>query len=96
MSNIALIFSPRPPADYEPCVTCTAMQAVMSFAGGWYMLLGRPFHDSKGVIDVRKHPIWWQKSVRGVGVLLVGLGAYRVGELGQVAWEWFQAERAKK
>ena len=94
MSNIADIFNPPAsrPVVTDNCAPCTAVQALMCFGGGWYMLLGFPLQDKNGIIDVRKHPVWWQKSVRGVGVLLVGLGAYRVGELAQMAWHRYKTK----
>jgi hypothetical protein len=94
MSNIAGIFNPPAsrPVETDNCAPCTAVQALMCFGGGWYMLLGFPLQDKNGTINVRKHPLWWQKSVRGVGVLLVGLGAYRVGELAQMAWHRYKSK----
>lgn len=68
----------------------------MCFGGGWYMQLGLPMQDKSGKIDVRKHPLWWQKSVRGMGIVLVGLGSYRVGELVRMGWDRYQSKHIVK
>lgn len=90
MSNILSVFTPPPSrplssSETENCVPCTAVQAAVCVAGGAYFALGWAFRDFKtGQIDAHKHPVWWQKSVRGAGVILVGLGAFRAGEVVQM------------
>ncbi|CUM45169.1 uncharacterized protein AC631_05582 [Debaryomyces fabryi] len=88
MSNILSVFNP-PPAraiPYESCLPCTAIQSLMSFAGGLYLNLNSLFKDLKGKINLHKNPIWWQNSVKSLGILLIGLGAYRAGEVGLMVW----------
>lgn len=88
MSNIISVFNP--PASRalpdESCMPCTAIQSLMSFAGGFYLNLNSLFKDLKGKINLRKNPIWWQNSVKSIGIVLIGLGAYRAGEMGLMYW----------
>lgn len=88
MSNILSVFNPPPARDIpdEPCLPCTAIQSLMSFAGGLYLNLNSLFKDLKGKINIHKNPIWWQNSVKSLGILLIGLGAYRAGEAGLMVW----------
>ncbi|CUM65271.1 uncharacterized protein PRCAT00002904001 [Priceomyces carsonii] len=86
MSNILSVFNPPPPRELpgKPCLSCTAVQSLVCIGGGTYLSSTLPFKDSKtGRIDFNKNPVWWQKSIRGLGILLVGLGAYRAGEIAQ-------------
>lgn len=92
MSNILSVFNPPPSRDVPVtevnCLPCTAIQLAVAFGGGLYLNSNLPFSATKdGKIDLKKHPQWWQKSVRGVGIVLVGLGAYRLGEVGQILYK---------
>lgn len=91
MSNILSVFNPPPPrklSDEEVghgCLPCTAMQSLFLFAGGIYLTSNYVFKDFKtGKIDYAKNPMWWQKTVKGAGVVIFGLGAYRAGEVAQM------------
>lgn len=86
MSNILNVFNPPEGRDLsnDECLGCTAVQTVMSLAGGAYFLTSMPFKDKKGSIDVRKHPIWFQRGIRGGGIILIALGMYRLGEVVQI------------
>lgn len=93
MSNILSVFNPPPsrPLSNEEvessCIPCTIIQSILCVGGGAYFSSGFPLKDSKtGKIDLKKNPIWWQKSVRITGVLLIGLGAYRFGEAFQMLY----------
>lgn len=44
------------------------------------MTTSMPFRDGKPKIDLTKHPLWWQRSVRGVGVGVIGFGLWRLAE----------------
>lgn len=96
MSNILDIFNPPPPRAYtqaeieRDCLPCTAIQAAVLLGFGTYLLSLAVFKDNSGAIDPVKHPRWWQRSVRGAGILLVALGAYRAGEVGQMVWQRFE------
>lgn len=86
MSNILDIFNPPPSRllSDEECVPCTAVQLAVCLGGGAYFLLPLPFKGKNGVVDLRKHPLWFQRGVRGTGVVLVALGMYRLGEVAQI------------
>ncbi|ABN68685.1 predicted protein [Scheffersomyces stipitis CBS 6054] len=94
MSNILNVFNPPPSRPLtedeigEGCIPCTAVQSVVALAGGVYLNSNTLFKDPKtGKIDFAKNPIWWQKTVKGFGIVLFGLGAYRAGEVGQLVWK---------
>ena len=92
MSNILSVFSPSPsrdlPASEVDCLPCTLIQSAFAIGGGIYLNSSLPFTEGKeNKIDFKKHPLWWQKSVRGIGILLIGLGAYRFGEAGQIVYK---------
>ncbi|PSK35812.1 hypothetical protein C7M61_004294 [Candidozyma pseudohaemuli] len=86
MSNIINVFNPPPSRllGDEECLGCTAVQLVVCLGGGGYFLLSLPFKGKNGTVDLRKHPIWFQRGVRGVGIGLVALGMYRLGEVVQI------------
>ncbi|KAK6204982.1 uncharacterized protein RJT21DRAFT_12305 [Scheffersomyces amazonensis] len=99
MSNILKVFNPPTGEDLggsrsnsaiptdEDCLPCTAIQSIVALGGGVYFSSQLPFRDNvTGKIDLIKHPLWWQKSVRGFGILVFGLGAYRAGEVIQILW----------
>ncbi|CAI5755925.1 unnamed protein product [Candida verbasci] len=93
MSNIASIFNPPPPRDFsdkeiaEQCLSCTTIQSLVGLIGGFYLSTSNQFKDkTSGKIDFHKNPLWWQKSVKGLGVILFGLGAYRAGEVLQILY----------
>ncbi|KAK6460110.1 hypothetical protein DFJ63DRAFT_315983 [Scheffersomyces coipomensis] len=101
MSNILKVFFPSTgessesgsgrvssiPSE-EDCLPCTTIQSIVALGGGVYFSSSLPFKDSTtGKIDLVKHPLWWQKSVKGVGILVFGLGAYRAGEVIQMIWK---------
>lgn len=91
MSNIISVFNPPPSRDIPTsdvnCLPCTFIQSMFAFGGGAYLSSSLPFTEKDGKIDVKKNPLWWQKSVRGIGILLIGLGAYRFGEVGQIIYK---------
>lgn len=66
------------------------MQSVMAFAGGAYLSSNLPFTDKSGKIDLVKNPLWWQRSIKGAGILVFGLGAYRAGEAIQLLWKKYR------
>lgn len=86
MSNILNVFNPPPGKNLpdEDCLGCTAVQLAVSFVGGGYFLSSLPFKDKSGLVDLKKHPVWFQRGVRGVGVGLIGLSFYRLGEVGKI------------
>ena len=89
MSNILSVFNPPPSRDIpdEPCLPCTAIQSLMSFAGGLYLNLNSLFKDLKGKINVHKNPIWWQNSCQVAWYLVDrsrGLQGWRSGPYGVV------------
>ncbi|CAX39951.1 conserved hypothetical mitochondrial protein [Candida dubliniensis CD36] len=95
MSNILSVFNPPPSRPYPPspdelesqCLPCTAIQSIVAIGGGLYLSSPNQFKDkTTGKIDLRKNPIWWQRSVRGAGIILFGLGAYRAGEVVQILY----------
>lgn len=88
MSNILGVFNPPPSRDLtdEECMPCTAVQLLVCFAGGGYFLSQMPFRDKNGVVDLKKHPVWFQRGVRGVAIGLIGLGMFRVGEIAQILY----------
>lgn len=89
MSNITSIFNPPKGRDLsdDECLGCTVVQLVVSLCGGLYFLSPYPFRDKAGLVDLKKHPLWFQRSVRGAGIGLVALAMYRVGEMGQI---WYK------
>lgn len=86
MSNILNVLNPPPsrPLSDEECLPCTAVQLAVCLGGGGYFLLLLPFKGKNGVVDLKKHPVWFQRGVRGVGIGLVALGMYRLGEVVQI------------
>ncbi|KAI3406008.1 hypothetical protein KGF56_001227 [Candida oxycetoniae] len=93
MSNILSVFNPPPSRDIpekniEACLPCTAIQSAVAILGGLYLSSPNQFKDkTTGKIDVIKNPLWWQKSVRGAGIILFALGAYRAGEVVQILYQ---------
>lgn len=89
MSNILKVFSPPAGRDLEDseCVGCTAVQLLVCFGGGAYFLLSLPFKNKAGLVDLKKHPVWFQRGVRAGGIALIALGMFRLGELGQM---WYR------
>lgn len=89
MSNILGVFSPPAGRDLsdEECIPCTAVQLLVCFGGGGYFLTQMPFRDRHGVIDLKKHPVWFQRGVRGVAIGLIALGMFRLGEVGQIIYK---------
>ncbi|KAL6454516.1 hypothetical protein SBY92_003982 [Candida maltosa Xu316] len=90
-SNILEIFNPPAPGKYTPreeqCLPCTAIQSIVAMGFGFYLSSPNQFKDAKtGKIDLVKNPLWWQRSVRGAGIILFGLGAYRAGEVIQILY----------
>lgn len=94
MSNILDVFNPPPAGNVDrnpqDCIPCTLVQAALALGGGLYLYSGMPFMDSSGKIDVSKHPLWWQRTVRATLVVVIALGAYRLGEAGVLAYEKWQ------
>ncbi|KAI5954616.1 hypothetical protein KGF54_002392 [Candida jiufengensis] len=92
-SNIASVFNPPPSRnipdrEIEDCIPCTTIQSIAAIAGGLYFSSPNQFKDKvTGKIDLVKNPLWWQRSVRGAGIILVGLGAYRAGEVFKILYE---------
>ncbi|CAK7891985.1 hypothetical protein CAAN1_01S07998 [[Candida] anglica] len=90
MSNILSVFNPPPSRQLDTnevnCLPCTFIQSMFATGGGIYLNSNIPFKGTDGKVDFKKHPIWWQKSVRGIGILLIGLGAYRFGEVAQMVY----------
>lgn len=87
MSNILSVFNPPAARDIPPeqdCLPCTAIQLLVCFAGGSYFLSPFPFRNKAGVVDLKVHPVWFQRGVRGVGIGLIALGMFRLGEVGQI------------
>lgn len=87
MSNILSVFNPPPPRDipekeYIYCLPCTAIQAAVGLGLGFVLRSPNQFKDPvTGKIDLVKNPLWWQRSVRSAGFILLALGAYRAGEV---------------
>ena len=92
MSNITSILNPilQLSSRQDDCLPCTTTQSVLSIMGGYYLYLGALFRSRNGKIDLKKHPIWWQNSIRTIGILIVGLGAYRAGEAVQILWNRYE------
>ncbi|CAK9437121.1 uncharacterized protein LODBEIA_P15400 [Lodderomyces beijingensis] len=92
MSNILSVFNPPPSrnipeSDLQDCLPCTAIQSAVAIAGGLYFSSPNQFKDKvTGKVDIVKNPIWWQRSVRGAGIILFALGAYRAGEVVQILY----------
>ncbi|KAG7662681.1 uncharacterized protein J8A68_003811 [[Candida] subhashii] len=91
MSNILSVFNPPPSRDLssdeigKKCIPCTAVQSIAALIGGFWFSSPNQFKDKvTGKIDLKKNPLWWQRSVRGSGIVLFGLGAYRAGEVIQM------------
>lgn len=82
------VFSPPAPRDLpeEDCLGCTLVQLAVCFGGGAYFASLMPFKDASGKINLTKHPLWFQRSVRGGGVALVALGMFRIGEVLQMVY----------
>lgn len=92
MSNILNVFNPPPAGPVDDnfgrdCLPCTLIQAALAIGGGTYLYSGAPFREANGKIDLKKNPLWWQKSIRGASILVVGIGAYRLGEAVIIAWD---------
>lgn len=91
-SNIVSLFNPRsadaPAASGDDCVGCMTVQLLTALGLGTYLQTGGLFKEN-GTIDYKKHPVLWQRSVRGVGVGLIGFGFYR-------AWNTFKLAQEKK
>ncbi|KAI5948897.1 hypothetical protein KGF57_005090 [Candida theae] len=93
MSNILSVFNPPPPRDipekeYKYCLPCTAIQSAVGIGLGSVLSSPNQFKDSTtGKIDLVKNPLWWQRSVRSAGVILLALGAYRAGEVVQAVYQ---------
>ncbi|RCK62786.1 hypothetical protein Cantr_09144 [Candida viswanathii] len=94
-SNILSVFNPPKPGPYPPsqsdddvqCLPCTAIQSLVALGFGFYLSTPNQFRDkTTGKIDFVKNPLWWQRSVRGAGIILFGLGAYRAGEVVQILY----------
>ena len=97
MSNIIGVFNPPPlrdlPIEATECLPCTFIQLCVSVGGGLWLNLNSPFKGKDGKIDLIKHPMWWQKSLKGTGILLFGFGAYRFGEFATKVYEkWDQSK----
>lgn len=54
--------------------------------GGAYFLSLMPFNGPKGKPDLIKHPIWFQRGIRGAGCGLIALAMYRLGEVAQALY----------
>lgn len=98
MSNILDVFNPPPSgpatvATGSDCLPCTLVQATLAIGGGLYLFSGRPFQDAKGKVDLVKHPLWWQRLVRGALVVVVALGCYRLGEAAVIAYDKWEKRR---
>lgn len=82
-SNILSVFNP-PPArdleDYETCIPCTAMQSIVAILGGGYLTTNLPFQPSEK-FKVQQNPLWWIRSVKVSGLMLIGFGIYRAKEV---------------
>lgn len=95
-SNILSVFNPPKTGPYPPsqenseeqCLPCTAIQSFVALGCGFYLSSPNQFKDkTTGKIDFVKNPLWWQRSVRGAGIILFGLGAYRAGEVFQLLYK---------
>lgn len=86
MSNILNVFNPPEGRDLgeEECLGCTAVQTLLCLAGGGYFMSSMPFKNKSGTIDLKKHPLWFQRGVKGSGIMLVALGMFRLGEVIQI------------
>lgn len=81
-SNLLSVFKPAQAKDYEyqECIPCTSIQAMLSFVLGGYLQSDTLFKEN-GKIDLKKHPIMWQKSVKLTGLGLFGFGFWRLYEV---------------
>lgn len=86
MSNIANVFNPPPGRDLsdEECLGCTAVQLAVCLGGGSYFLSSMPFKDKTGLVDLRRHPVWFQRGIRATGIGLLALACYRLGEVAKI------------
>ncbi|RLV95375.1 hypothetical protein JA1_001083 [Spathaspora sp. JA1] len=80
MSNILSVFNPPP----SRTIPDSELDRTLAMVGGFYLNSPNQFKDKTGKIDLVKHPLWWQRSVRGAGIVLFGFGAYRAGEVIQI------------
>lgn len=92
MSNIRDVFFPPPARDIpeqeiEDCIPCNTVQALVAMGGGLWLASENQFRDkSTGKIDAVKNPLWWRRSVRGLGLTLFVLGTYRAFEVSQAIY----------
>lgn len=88
MSNILGVFRPPQGRDLsdEECLPCTAVQLFVCFGGGSYFLTNYPFRDKNGLVDLKKHPVWFQRGIRAFGIGIIALGMYRLGEVAQILY----------
>ncbi|ODV69949.1 hypothetical protein HYPBUDRAFT_151488 [Hyphopichia burtonii NRRL Y-1933] len=84
-SNILKVFNPPSSQPVAPCIPCTAIQSIVCIGGGIFFASGLIFKDFKTgkmpKFGTKQHPMWFVKTVKGGGICLVGLGAYRGGEV---------------
>ena len=64
----------------------TAIQSIVAIGGGLYLSSPNQFKDKTTGKSTLRKPLWWQRSVRGAGIILFGLGAYRAGEVVQILY----------
>lgn len=60
----------------QDCIPCMTVQLIMSIGLGTYLQSDSLFKEN-GIVDYKKHPIIWQRSLRGFGLGLIGFGLYR-------------------
>ena len=94
MSNIFSVFNPFPsrdlPASEVDCLPCTLVHSAFAICGGYLLSFFSelPFKEGKeNKIDFKKHPLWWQRPVRGIAGVMIGFGAYRFAQAGKIMYK---------
>lgn len=88
MSNILNVFYPPESRDLKPeevedCLPCQLMASIGCTATGAWFLSGKAFEDNTISVEenLKKNPVWWRNCIKGVGIGLIGYGAFRGYEM---------------
>lgn len=65
------------------------MQSIVALALGLYLQSNNLLKDAQGKIDPIKHPMIWQKSIKSLGLGLIGFGVWRVYEVYRISKDQF-------